>query len=76
MSDGKLTLDEQALLLKEARRALELGVVGKPLDPLNLKSFSTFVLSPEFSHKNNAIVNSIRALLRATKNRGLPKQEN
>lgn len=40
MSDDLLTLDEQNLLLRLAREALELGVGGKPLHSLDINVYS------------------------------------
>jgi len=40
MVDNELTVEEKNTLLDEARRALELGVIGEPLVPLDLETFS------------------------------------
>ena len=46
MSEDRLTSKEQEILLKEARRALELGVAGEPLAPFNLETYSDKLCEP------------------------------
>ena len=46
MPEDRLTPEERSILLKEARRALELGVTRRPLPPLNLEDYPPKLREP------------------------------
>ena len=46
MTEDRLTLEERSLLLEQARHALTFGVLGSPLDALNLDSFPLKLRQP------------------------------
>jgi AmmeMemoRadiSam system protein A len=65
MPADRLTKEERTLLLKAARRALELGVAGEPIGPLNLETYPSKLRDPGATFVTLTIAGQLRGCVGA-----------
>jgi AmmeMemoRadiSam system protein A len=65
MSDDPLSIEERTQLLEIARQALELGVLGEPLEPLDLKSLPLQLRQPGVSFVTLTLAGQLRGCIGA-----------